>query len=128
MPKKTFPQDVERIGAILRKRISPVNIVVLFSGDQRFFVVADSFEFVVPSEVARVPGRPTFRFGDVNGTAENVKHGLGFIFFVKDGALASLAGYTYDEPWPNEIGELKLTYSEGPIRNMDKLRKLLHEQ
>ena len=121
-------QDVERIGAILRKRISPVNIVVLRSGDQRFFVVADSFEFVVPSEVARVPGRPTFRFGDVNGTAENVKHGLGFILFVKDGALASLAGYTYDEPWPNEIGELKLTYSEGPIRNMDKLRKLLHEQ
>ena len=44
MPKKTFPQDVERIGAILRKRISPVNIVVLRSGDQRFFVVADSFE------------------------------------------------------------------------------------
>ena len=119
---------MERIGAILRKRISPVNIVVLRSGDQRFFVVADSFEFVVPSEVARVPGRPTFRFGDVNGTAENVKHGLGFILFVKDGALASLAGYTYDEPWPNEIGELKLTYSEGPIRNMDKLRKLLHEQ
>ncbi|SRR5258708_1679220 len=37
-------QDVERIGAILRKRISPVNIVVLRSGDQRFFVVADSFE------------------------------------------------------------------------------------
>ena len=37
-------QDVGRIGAILRKRISPVNIVVLRSGDQRFFVVADSFE------------------------------------------------------------------------------------
>jgi hypothetical protein len=37
-------QDVERIGAILCKRISPVNIVVLRSGDQRFFVVADSFE------------------------------------------------------------------------------------
>jgi hypothetical protein len=37
-------QDVERIGAILRKRISPVKIVVLRSGNHRFFVVADSFE------------------------------------------------------------------------------------
>jgi hypothetical protein len=37
-------QDVERIGAILSKRISPVNIVVLRSENQRFFVVADSFE------------------------------------------------------------------------------------
>ena len=34
-------------------------------------------EFVVPSEVARVPGRPTFSFGDVNGTAENVNIALG---------------------------------------------------
>ena len=85
-------------------------------------------EFVVPSEVERVSGRPTFSFGDVNGTARNVKHGLGFVLFVKDGSLASLEGYTYDEPWPNEIGELKLTYSDGPIRNLDKLRKRLHEQ
>jgi len=37
-------QDVKRIGAILRKRISSVNIVILRSGDQRFFVVADGFE------------------------------------------------------------------------------------
>ena len=37
-------QDLERIGAILRKPISRVNIVVLRSGDQRFIVVADRFE------------------------------------------------------------------------------------
>jgi len=85
-------------------------------------------EFVVPSEIPRVPGRPTFRFGDVNGTAANVKHGLGFILFVKEGALASLEGYTYDEPWPDEIRQLKLPYSGGQSRNMGSLKKLIHKQ
>lgn len=37
-------QDAERIETILGKRISPVNTVVLRSGDQCFFVVANRFE------------------------------------------------------------------------------------
>lgn len=73
-------------------------------------------EFAVPSEIQRAPGHKTFRLADVNGTAANLNHGLGFVLFIKDGALAALEGYTYDEAWPNEIRELKLTYSEGSSR------------
>jgi hypothetical protein len=66
-------------------------------------------EFVVPALLPRVPGLPSFRLGHVNGTAANVKHGLGFVLFVKDGTLQMLEGYTYDEPWPKTIDGLVLT-------------------
>src|SRR5271168_1901150 len=68
-------------------------------------------EFVVPPEVPRVPGRPTFKLGDVNGTADNVEHGLGFLLYIKAGGLSMLEGYTYDEPWPDEVRGLVLRYS-----------------
>jgi len=68
-------------------------------------------EFAVPAETPRVPGRPTFKLGNVNGTADNVRHGLGFLLYVTDGSLSMLEGYTYDEPWPNEVHGLELSYS-----------------
>ena len=76
-------------------------------------------EFVVPPDVPRVPGRPTFKIGDVNGTADNVKHGLGFLLYVRDGALSMLEGYTYDEPWPDEVRGLVLMYSAKHGRKLD---------
>ena len=76
-------------------------------------------EFVVPPEVPRVPGRPTFKLGDVNGTADNVKHGLGFLLCVTEGTLSMLEGYTYDDPWPDEVRGLVLTYSSKQGRKLD---------
>ena len=75
--------------------------------------------FEVPAEAPRVRARPKFELGDVNGTADNVKHGLGFLLFVNDGSLSMLEGYTYDEPWPDEIRGLVLTYSTGQARKLD---------
>jgi hypothetical protein len=76
-------------------------------------------EFVVPPEVPRVPGHPTFKMGDVNGTADNVKHGLGFLLYVKEGTLSMLEGYTYDDPWPDEVRGLILTYSSKQGRKLE---------
>jgi hypothetical protein len=76
-------------------------------------------EFVVPPEAPRVLGRPTFKLGDVNGTADNVNHGLGFLLYVTDGALSMLEGYTYDQPWPDEVRCLVLTYSTKQGRKLD---------
>jgi hypothetical protein len=68
-------------------------------------------EFTVPSYVPRIPESPTLKFGNVNGSAENIKHGLGFLLYVADGALSMLEGYTYDDPWPEEIRGLVLSYA-----------------
>jgi hypothetical protein len=85
-------------------------------------------EFSLPSEIARLVGRPSFKLGDVNGAAANIKHGLGFLLHVTDGAIAMLEGYTYDESWPNNVEELVLTYSGGQNqnRNIDRVKKIVH--
>jgi hypothetical protein len=76
-------------------------------------------EFLVSSDVPRVPGNLTFKLGDVNGAADNVSHGLGFLLYVKEGVLSMLEGYTYDEPWPDDIRGLVLTYASKEGRKLD---------
>jgi hypothetical protein len=75
--------------------------------------------FAVSPEAHREAGRPSFKFGDVNGTSDDVKHGFGFLVYVVDGVLHMLEGYTYDEPWPNEIRGLVLTYASPQGRKLD---------
>jgi hypothetical protein len=75
--------------------------------------------FEISADVPRVKTCLTFKLGDVNGTADNLKHGLGFLLYVANGALSMLEGYTYDEPWPDEVHGLVLTYSTGQDRRLD---------
>ena len=82
--------------------------------------------FSIPLNAARIPNQPSFKLGDVNGKAKNVEHGLGFILFVTDGAIKILEGYTYDEPWPEELEDSSFEYSQGPERNIDEVRKRIH--
>jgi hypothetical protein len=43
--------------------------------------------------------------GDVHLEAENLRHGAGFVLFLKDGLLHLLEGYTQGgEPWPDALG------------------------
>jgi hypothetical protein len=82
--------------------------------------------FSVPPEIERIPNRRSLHLSDVNATASNVAHGIGFVLFVCDGALEMLEGFTYDEPWPLEISDLRLTYSSGDTRDWNRLKKALH--
>ena len=75
--------------------------------------------FSIPSEAPRLPGHPSFKLGDVNGTAANLQ-------YVNDGAIAMLEGYTYDEAWPDNVDGLELTYSGGRSREMKKLKEIIH--
>jgi len=76
-------------------------------------------DFAVPTDGPSVKGHPTFKLGDVIGTADNVMHGLGFLLYITDGVLSTLEGYTYDEPWPDEVRGLVLAYSTGQVRKLD---------
>lgn len=109
--------------AVLRQQIEQAQV---FS--RKLTGVGFYTTFSISSEVARLAGRPTFKFGDVDATAENIKYGLGFLLYVTDGAVAILEGYTYDDPWPNNVDGLVLTYSGGQNqnRNMDKIKQIVH--
>ncbi|MGH9680191.1 MAG: hypothetical protein ACRD4Y_09580 [Candidatus Acidiferrales bacterium] len=107
--------------AALRKQIKLVEVTSRKLTGVGFFT-----EFSATPEIKRLAGSPSFKLGDVNGTAANVKHGLGFLLYVVDGAIAMLEGYTYDDPWPTIVDGLALKYTDGEARNMDKVRQIIH--
>jgi hypothetical protein len=37
-------------------------------------------------------------------------HGAGFLLYVDGGLLSMLEGYSYEEPWPDEIREFSVSY------------------
>jgi hypothetical protein len=80
-------------------------------------------DFDVPQEATRLPGNPSFAFGDVIAEMEGLQHGAGFELFIEDGTLAMLEGYTYDEPWPEKVSTYKLQYIGGETRDLTALRR-----
>ena len=109
--------------ALLRQQASQARV-----SSRKMTGVGFFSHFIIPAGTTRVMGHPTFYLGDVNGTAAHVKHGLGFVLFVTKGTLSMLEGYTFDEPWPDEIQGLTLTYSGGQGRNIDELRKSIQRR
>ena len=51
------------------------------------------------------------RFGDVQATINGLKHGAGFLLYVDQGLLHFLEGYSYEEPWPEQVCEFVVKYS-----------------
>jgi hypothetical protein len=81
--------------------------------------------FSVSTTVSRVLENPSFEIGDIAAQIQGVQHGAGFLLFVKDGFLSFLEGFTYDEPWPEQIAKYELAYINGQ-RDWNELRKKLH--
>ena len=69
-------------------------------------------DFEVPSDAPTLNG--DFHIGDVNGQLQGLANGAGFVLFVRGGRLDALEGFSYDEPWPKEIGMFTLTYMTEP--------------
>lgn len=76
--------------------------------------------FQVPENAPRLPDRKSFHFGDVAADFPTLQYGAGFVVHIRDGALELLEGYTYDEPWPDQVNDFTLRY-EGGQRNLDSL-------
>lgn len=77
-----------------------------------FFLVFD-----VPT-TAPILAAPDFHFGDVTASVDGLENGAGFVIFVRGGRLDSLEGYTYEEPWPQQIHRFTLDYIGEP-RQLD---------
>jgi hypothetical protein len=71
-------------------------------------------DFDVPSDAAPLPTQSDFHVGDVNASLDGLKYGAGFVLYVRNRRLAMLEGYTYEEPWPQKVHNLKLTYQREP--------------
>lgn len=97
-------QGDDDVLAVLRQQV-----LVATASSREMTGVGFYTDLGVPSDAERVAGRPNFKLTGVDGSAANVRHGLGFVLFIADGALATLEGFTYDEPWPEQIQDLMLT-------------------
>jgi predicted component of type VI protein secretion system len=70
--------------------------------------------FEVPPEAPTLEGSSNFELDDVNGTLKGLAHGAGFVLFIRNGRLDMLEGFSYDEPWPQDVGQFTLTYQSEP--------------
>ncbi len=67
--------------------------------------------FKFPDNIRRIAdAKESFSFGDVKADINGLKHGAGFLLYVNDGAIDCLEGYSYDEPWPENIQEFYVDY------------------
>jgi hypothetical protein len=105
---KMMLEGEDDVRPILRQQLPCLQV-----SSREFTGVGFFSHLTVDSEVPRVVGEAKFTLGGVEGTADNVEHGFGFVLFVENGVLATLEGFTYDEPWPSEVRRLRLTCSRG---------------
>lgn len=103
---------------ILRKqlRVSKVSM-------REFTGVGFFTHFKIPENTKRIERNKSFKFGDVEASIEGLKHGAGFLLHVEKGALDVLEGYSYDETWPSDIRDFKVSYIHGHERDISSLRK-----
>jgi hypothetical protein len=64
--------------------------------------------FTVPDGLSIRYDLPDMTIGDVGAELSNLKHGAGFLLFIRNGRVDFLEGFTYDEPWPTKIDQFKV--------------------
>ena len=58
-------------------------------------------DFVVPEELAAPI--PDAVIGDVTAEIPGLRHGAGFLLFIRNGRISFLEGFSYGEDWPPEV-------------------------
>lgn len=69
-----------------------------------FFTTLELPEATVPAPLAH-----RIVLGDAVVEMGGLAHGAGIVLFVEGGLLDVLEGFTYDEPWPDEVRNYKIT-------------------
>ena len=82
-------------------------------GRREFSSVGFFTYFIVPSDAEVRRDIPNMELRDVVAEFPDVKHGAGFVLFVRDGVINMLEGFTYDEPWPEKLSEFRLSKYKG---------------
>ena len=65
-------------------------------------------ELTLPKGAPLKQDIPDMTLGDVGAELPGLKHGAGFVLFVRGGAISMLEAYTYDEKWPENTDGFRL--------------------
>jgi hypothetical protein len=63
---------------------------------------------IATSDADPVPGRQNFELLKATATIPAIDHGAGFVLFVREGRLSQIEGFTFDEPWPDDVAGYSL--------------------
>jgi hypothetical protein len=92
---------------ILREQFKVAKVI-----DRQLTGVGFFLEFYLPADAAIIPAGLSFEINDVVAEIDELKNGAGFVLYVKNGRLATLEGFTFDENWPYVISGYQLLYRE----------------
>ncbi len=103
--------------SVLRHQAANVEVVC-----RKFTGAGFTASLRVAGDVPRAPlTRGRIAFGDVTASIQGLKHGAGFVLFIRDGYVDLLEGYSYDEPWPADTDSFSLSYAGGTSRDLSRL-------
>ncbi len=103
-----FLKGDDPILEILRRQYEQASVK-----DRSYSGVGFFTDFEVPADIPRVDDKPHFQLTDVVGDVRGIDHGVGFVLFMENGCISFLEGFTYGEPWPEEVRDYELTYMTG---------------
>lgn len=70
--------------------------------------------FTFPPDVQLISERGSFAIADVEAKVPGLERGAGFVLFISGGRINLLEGFTYGEPWPEEVRGFELRYTQEP--------------
>ena len=82
--------------------------------------------FQVNEKTPKLSNHCSIQLTDFHARCDELAHGMGFVLFIRDGIIATLEGFTFDEKWPEHLTNLRLCYlPENPAdtRDMEDLRR-----
>ena len=80
-------------------------------------------EFYVSNKDARILGAPNLMLGKNQWRINDLKNGSDYIFWIKDGMIKALEGFSYGEQWPSEIKNAELI--DNTILHNQSIKKKL---
>ena len=75
-------------------------------------------KFSVPPNARRLQAGTLSHLGDVKADIAGLKNGAGFILHLCDGAIHYLEGFSFGEPWPDNVRTFRVSYIDGDDRDL----------
>ncbi|MDF3023448.1 MAG: hypothetical protein K0R10_809 [Alphaproteobacteria bacterium] len=71
-------------------------------------VVGFFLNFSVPDDAPKLADRKRQTISGVGAKSPQIPNDSGFVLFISDGVIDFLEGFTYGDPWPDEIEKFDL--------------------
>lgn len=80
-------------------------------------------DFEINSDIDELLNGKSFELGDVGAEIPGLNYGAGFLLFIRGGRISMFEGFSYQEPWPEQVTDYELSYHSGGKRDLAALRK-----